>query len=413
MSEPTGIFFEVDVSEKDVERFLNHKFSHSSFGGKVGYYFSELFNECVTNPYDVFIFHYNKENKKCFVAWVLNHVEGRSFQPFEELLTILSSYKRGEVLDYAIIASIYPDIFSGYKIQRNIFEKVSVEQIPASATKKLMDKFFSFSQNNSFPEPQKALRKRNYLYKNFKNYYKKYLIHFEEVEKPNNIALATKDKPFCLFDDFYTYDGKVYHLFSFTKKMVEVLNADPLTLKLVGGILVDKNFVFTQEFIGNFPPNDEKNISFPDLYNVYKYVIADDVDGCSFAYIKNRWETVYWKDKNAVYIHTRDKSNTYLKKVENANVDTFEYLNFCFGRDKNNVFFKDKIVDIDPENYTLNKNGFMFDNKNIFYYAIKIPLDAPTFKVVSYECSTNPFIGPFVLEDKNGKYDGSIWIPEP
>jgi len=216
---------------------------------------------------------------------------------------------------------------------------------------------------------------------------------------------ATKDKPFQLFDNFYTYNGKVYHFFHHTKQRIEVSNADPLTLKLVANILADKSFVFTQRFLGTFPPNDQKNISFPDLYNMYKYVIAEGVDGGSFAYIKNRLEAVYWKDKNAVYIHTRDKNNTYLKKVENADVDTFEYLNFCFGRDKKNIFFKDKIVDIDPENYTLNKSGFIFDNKNIFYYEVKIPLDAPTFKVISYESSINPFIGPFILEDENGKYE--------
>ncbi|MCF6308798.1 MAG: DKNYY domain-containing protein [Flavobacteriaceae bacterium] len=404
MAESAGIFFEISISEKDIKRFLNHKFSHSPFGGKIGYYFSKLFNECVTNPRNVFIFHYNKENSKCFVAWLQNNFEEKLLQPFDELLTILSSYKIGEAPDYAIVASIYPNVFSGYKIQHNSFGKVSVEQIPASITKKLMDRFWSFSKNNDFPEPQKALRKRDYIYKNFKNYYKRYLTHLEEVEKPNKIMLATKDKPFYLFNTFYAYDGKVYYLFSYTKQMIEVSNADPLTLKLVVGILVDKNFVFTQKNLGNFPPNNQKNIPFSGLYDVHKYVITDGIDGGSFTYVKNKSETVYWKDKNAVYIHTRDKKNTCLKKVENADVDTFEYLNFCFGRDKNNVFFEDKIVDIDPENYTLNKNGFMFDNKNIFYYDNKIPLNASTFKVISYECSTNPFIGPFVLEDKNGTY---------
>jgi len=96
-------------------------------------------------------------------------------------LAILSSYKSGEVPDYAIIASIYPDVFSGYKIQRNSFEKISAEQVPASATKKLMDRFWSFSRNNEFPEPQSALKKHNYLHKNFKNYYKKYLTHLGAV----------------------------------------------------------------------------------------------------------------------------------------------------------------------------------------------------------------------------------------
>jgi len=85
MAEATGIFFEISISEKDIKRFLNHKFPYSSFGGKIGYYFSELLNEWVTNPHNVFIFHYNKENRTCFVAWLHHHFEEKLLQPFDEL----------------------------------------------------------------------------------------------------------------------------------------------------------------------------------------------------------------------------------------------------------------------------------------------------------------------------------------
>lgn len=40
----------------------------------------------------------------------------------------------------------------------------------------------------------------------------------------------------------------------------------------------------------------------------------------------------------------------------------------------------------------------------VYYYSHPVALDGQTFKVLHYESTTNPFIGPFIVADKTGLY---------
>lgn len=94
-----------------------------------------------------------------------------------------------------------------------------------------------------------------------------------------------------------------------------------------------------------------------------------------------------------------------MTKLEQADSKTFEYLDFCFGKDLNHIFYLDKVIPIDRNNFILDKNGFIYDDKNIVHFQHQILIDVKTFKVIEYQSSSNPFIGTFILEDKNGQYE--------
>lgn len=402
MAESIGIFIEINIDEKDVKRLLNHKFEEAQFGNKLGYYFSELLYNTQREAGNVFIFNYDKKLQKCFIAYLINHFNEKDLSLFPKIFEIMSGLKIPDTIDYGIVASTYPEVLWAYKIMGNKVEKISSEKTPENIVVHLSEKFWSFSTNNDFPEPQKALNERNYFYKNFKNYYTKYLGYIEEIEKPSKIAKATKENPYHLFNEFYTYDLKVYEHKSYTRQIIELPKADPLTLRSVAGIIADKNHAYICRLAAGSPPNvvDHGKYTTNNPNSVWEWIIAEGVHGGSLTYVKEKWNTVYWKDKYAVF-HS-------LKKVEDADVTSFVYLDFCFGKDKNHVFYLDKIIPIDVNNFILNKNGFIYDNENIFHYQHKIPLDAKSFKVLTYESEVNPFMGTFILEDKNGKYEYNI-----
>lgn len=405
MAEPVGIFIEIDLDEKSVKKLLNQKFENAKFGNKLGYYFSELLFECNTNPANVFIFNYDKSSNKCFIAWLLNSFDASLMNPYNSILEIISSIKESHTTNYAMVASTYPEVHWAYEITNNNIKKINPGGLPENIKKDLSNKFWSFSSNNDFPEPKKALTKRNYYFKSFKNYYKKYLVFIEEQEKPKKIVLATKESPYNLFDKIYTFNNKVYEFRTYTNQIIEIPSADPFTFRNVSGILADKNHVYLCQLTHNSPPNIHpkygKSANNPNA--IWEYKIIDYIDGESFDYVKEKWDTVYWKDKNNAFIYNRDTKQ--LKKVNQADSTSFEYLDFCFAKDKNHVFFLDIIIPIDVNNYKLNKNGFIYDDNNIFHYENQITLNAPTFEVIKFESSANPFIGSFILKDKNGTYE--------
>lgn len=412
MAEPTGIFIEFEIEVSNIKKLLNYSFKQAVFGKKLGYYFSELLYNCSIDSSNVFLFNYNNKKQKCLIAYLLNYFEKESITPFQDILHIISELKKVNTTDYAIVSTTFPNILEAYKITYN---KVSILnlQLPENVVQNLMDKYWAFSENGTFPEPKNALNKRNYFYKNFKNYYKKYLIHIEEIERPNKIAQATKDKPYHLFEKFYSYDNKVFQFRNFTNQVIELPDADPLTLRNVSGIYADKNNVYLPRLTPNSPPNINPIRGKGNNPNaIWEFYIVPNIDGETFNYVKEMWDTVYWKDKNMVFIY--DRENRQLKKVDQADSSTFQYLGFCFGKDKDHLFYLDKTLTVDVKNYTLNKNGFLYDANSILHYQHQLPLDPKTFKILEYESEINPFMGTFILEDKNGKYKyNRDWEEQP
>lgn len=417
MAEPAGFFIETTLDEGSVKKLLNHSFSQGEPMKKVGYYLSELLYEC-NDEDNVFIFHYEKSTQTCFIGWLLNHFQDRDTTLFCELFPILAALQQANTKGYAITASSC-DVFAIHEISAQKVSELKLSSAHKALADSVINKFWSFQEKDgSWATPTKALSKRNYLYKNFKNYYKRYIQYREELLKPRRIAEATLLKPFHLCKDFYTFDGKVYDLgimYEFDKTietLIEIVGADPYTLREEAGIIADKNSVFRKHLADNSPPPYIEKAGGFSLVNpdaIWEYKIEEGIDGGSFKYLGDKYEVIYYRDKYSVYafsMGTGVPSVAWrLKRVEEADSSSFVYLDFCYGKDKNHTFYNDKIIPINPHRHTINKHGFIYDEQHIFHYGKKISLDASTFKVIEYESDTNPFMGTFILGDKNGKYE--------
>ena len=411
MEKNKGILLQVNISEKSFKKFLNHSPPTSVFNdklpetknfNKVIHFFTPLLYSCENNTRNVLLFNYDTEKELFFCGYILSYYQENSISGFAEILNLLSQFKDIQTVDYAVITSTAPDVDHGYQIEKNKCIKISKTQIKSEITALLLDLFWSFRTKNDFPEPGVALKKKNYYFKPFTTAYKKYIELQQLIEKPHKISIATQENPYLLFDQFYSFNEKVFELHSFFKgKYTEVPDADPYTFKKTGNALTDKNYVFLRKLMHNGPVNMQ---TFFGPNTAWEYFIIPGIDGKTFTYVADRWDTLFWKDKNGVYYESTDKGYPYYEKIEIADVNSFEYLGFCFAKDKNHVFYKDKVIDIDLDNYTVNKNGFIFDSNNIYHYENKLELDALTFKVLKYESETNPFLGNFLLEDKNGTY---------
>lgn len=412
MAEPKGIILEASISQKALKKLINHKLvlpAHLESGQhvqsvtkRVVDFFSKALYYCDNNTNGLFLLNYEETKEQFFCAFILKHYDSVLIGQFQEVLALLALYKDKEACDYAIVTSLVPEVDFGYKIETNNLSKVDRGQIPNDKANSLVNKFWSFSTDDNFPELDVAFRKRSFFYKPFRVAYKKFVQQQEEIERPNNIANATKEKPFHLFDDFYTYNNSVFHSFKLHGEHHEIPLADPYTFKKLASVFVDKNHVYSNQLLHNGSPATLQNVNHPDTK--WEYFIIPGIDAQTLDYVRPK-DTLYLKDKYYVYFKTMEQGACLYKKVASADVNSFDYLDFCFGKDKKHVFFKGDIIDIDPKDFNLNENGFIFDRKNIYHYENKIALDPTTFKVVSFESITNPFIGNFILEDKNGTYE--------
>ena len=227
---------------------------------------------------------------------------------------------------------------------------------------------------------------------------------------------------------------------------------DPVTFEdLNGDFYKDKNGVYYEgmlmkgidsksfEPFVNYTHVKDKNgiYSFYQKENevvVEKVEISPEIDLKTLQPIENYSE--YSKDKNNVYYHFKkiesadiktfepegysigkDKMGVYYetRKVNGVDVNSFEVLKNDFFKDKNNVYYKNKKIEgADKNTFELTYdfgsvvNGYYSKDKNNVYYENKKlkGIDVKTFKKISR------LVDNFLIEDKNGFYivekDGSI-----
>ena len=97
MAEPIGFFINIDIEEDNVKKLLNQKFKEAKFGGKLGYYFSELLYGSFANTTEsIFVFNYNKKKQTCFIAYLMNHFTEDDFALLPKVLEIINGLKKTE-----------------------------------------------------------------------------------------------------------------------------------------------------------------------------------------------------------------------------------------------------------------------------------------------------------------------------
>lgn len=394
MSEAIGIVSKMKFSEDALKRFLRSKqvltekiIQNSKIERKtnpentVSSFMAELLYSCNNLSGNVFLFHYNIEKEELFFAYVLSR---ECWNDANAILSILKQGSRFQNLSndsYVFCFSPFSmDVYDAYLFENgnSINNKNDVSE---ELLKEYADAFWSFfdKKTKSFPEPKKAIKNKTYFYRPIVLAYKKYIEQVEKEEKPQKIKTATQINPFHLVDFLYTWEGKVFDCLYGFKAPHELLDADPFTISKVGNVYADKSHVYKRNPEGGF-------------------FLITGIDGATYEIIG--------QDKHD-YLYTKDYAHVYLNEqvVAGADVNTFINIGYGNGKDNKNVYYRDEVIEIDQTNYKIDKHGFIIDAKNIYHYGKKIDMDAATFKVVSYESNTNPFMGVFGLEDKNGIYE--------
>ena len=406
MAEPVALLAKIHIKEGNLKSFLRKK-SQVLENSKNIDVFASLLYSCENNSGNLFLFNYEKEI--LFLAYWLNYYHIDDMKPFKQTLHYLCNAKES-VKDYAFLSDssgllleTYEATAEGLKEVTNFNEDTFSDLLMA-----YWIKFWSFSKNNTFLEPSKALRKRNYYYKPLKSAYKRYLKRVEEIEKPIKIKAATKENPYYYaFDDsFLTYSNKVFYFDGLRKNFVELPGADPYTFGL-NGLWADKNHFYNFRTIGKetvshkvlgLPANN------PDAkIEFFKMKFVDPLTAERVG--------IYLKDKNHIYILKKfedTQNDIYYSDYEiipEADLQSFEYLGFTYAKDKNYVFIYEKVSPFHPDNYQINEYGFIWDDNFIFHLKNKINLDAKTIEFVKNKSFNGYILDKFILKDKNGTYE--------
>lgn len=258
------------------------------------------------------------------------------------------------------------------------------------------------------------------------DYAEPYPIEFVIVSKDN---VGDSDSGLLITEK----NGKLYKLYTIDKKKYgDILNkmADSFSLfieateneseliknkkiDLGNGFFKDENFVYYGEIttresslkkLDNIDPNSFELINkfySKDKNRVYRLneyepwitgvSILEDSDPATFKLLQEDG-FIYGKDKNNVYYEW--------KKIQGADTETFQILDYPYSKDKNNVYYSyEGIVEsADPETFIVVKSGFYMKDKNNVYYNGKI--------IQGADSETFEFVKPGYAKDKNNVYHG-------
>lgn len=110
-------------------------------------------------------------------------------------------------------------------------------------------------------------------------------------------------------------------------------------------------------------------------------ILLKGIDGASFRSLSKSPREIFFKDKKTVYVEKFGK----LKKIDDADPETFKKIGFAYAKDKNRFFYEDVELPDLSENYTIDVCGFLYDDAVIYHYDFRIDMDAKTFEILDFE----------------------------
>ena len=163
----------------------------------------------------------------------------------------------------------------------------------------------------------------------------------------------------------YNSDGKIHSHFIKDKNNVyyqgyKIEGADPNTFEILkGSYFKDKNNVY--KLICSQTINGRKNKPGGNYCYSYSIKKMKEADPNTFEALEHG----HFKDKNNVYF--------YEDKIKGADTKTFESLKYSYSKDKNNVYYQGKKMQgADPNTFKTNKDYGEAEDKNHKYYLGKV-----------------------------------------
>ena len=248
-----------------------------------------------------------------------------------------------------------------------------------------------------------------------------YYLGREEVKKIQNADLNTFEE---VSKEYYRDKNNVFYYDNYDGDVKRVKGADAKSFEVIDGYAIgrDKNAVYDRgKQIKGLDPVTFEDLSgnfYKDKNGVYyEGMLMKGIDPKSFEPFvnythvkdKNGIHHFYQKDNNVVVEkveispeidlktlqpienyseYSKDKNNVYynFKKIEDADVKTFEPEGYSIGKDKTGVYYgTHKVSGVDVNSLEVLKNDFFKDKNNIYYKNKKIENFKPkNFEVIDY-----------------------------
>jgi len=279
---------------------------------------------------------------------------------------------------------------SSYAKDKNyVFYEWEIIEWINTKTFEIIDNYFIKDENNVFIREYVFL-KLNYINPNWfefiiyddKFYYvkDKNSVYLLEIDRDKEEVLITKiiNSDINTFEyiwDWYSRDkNNIYYNWEI------VIDFNPAYFKKLSNYYIkdDKNLFYNNlkikwVNINNISVLDKEWWYIKDDKNVYFYwskIIWCDAN--TFTFIKNKkWKEIkiwdsydyfyIWKDKNYIFIWN--------EAIENADVNTFEYIKDWYSKDKDSVFYYEKEINLaNPKTFEVLEYWYSKDDKNVYYY---------------------------------------------
>ena len=251
-----------------------------------------------------------------------------------------------------------------------------------------IDSIYGKDKNNLYFLNKKIVGSNKLIIKDDKGVY---YLGREEVKKIQNADINSFEE---VSKEYYRDKNNVYYYDNYDGDVKKVKGADAKTFDAIEGYALgrDKNAVYDkgkmikgldpvtfEDLNGDFYKDKNGIYSFYQKENevvVEKVEISPEIDLKTLQPIENYSE--YSKDKNNVYYH--------FKKIEGADIKTFEPEGYSIGKDKMGIYYETRKVNgVDVNSFEVLKNDFFKDKNNVYYKNKKLEIFKPkNFEVIDY-----------------------------
>jgi hypothetical protein len=378
MAEAAGILLRAYITEAELAAFFRRQVDYGEGRASVGHVLSALLDRDEFGC-DILIVHHDPDYDRLFLAWIVNRLGEDDLELIWPVLEALAKHLYPTVPAKGAVASILPKCFESLLIQNGNVVLGPAELVSQKELRSLSDQLWSFARNGEFPDPARAMRRRNYHCKPFRQAWKAYRKWRDEVDRPARIAAATEAEPYRLVHRVYCWDGKVVERDDFTGRDIPFPEADPLTFRSAGGFYADKNHVWVRRLAENSPP---LTVETPDgIVNnraaIWEYRILPGIAGADFTWFDSRWDTTLWTDKRRIYTWSDRK----LVALPDVVASEFRTYGQCFGTDGKAVFCGARKLPLNVERMRT-EGGFVWDDEKVFIAGTELPLHGKTFRIL-------------------------------
>jgi hypothetical protein len=385
MAESAGILLRAYITETELAAFFRRQVDYGEGQAPVGHVLSALLDQDEIGC-DILIVHHDAEYDRLFLAWILNRLVEDDLELIWPVLEALAEHLYPAAPAKGAVASILPRCFESLLIQDGSVVLGPAELVSQKELESLSDQLWSFARNGEFPDGARAMRRRNYHCKPFRQAWKAYRKWRDEVDRPAGIAAATEAEPYRLMHDVFYWDGNVVKRDSFSGRDIPFPEADPLTFRSEGGFYADKNHVWVRELAENSPPSrivtDHGDINNREA--IWEYRIVPGVVGADFTWFDHRWDTSLWTDKRRIYIWSEGG----LVPLPDVVASEFRTYGQCFGTDGKAVFYQAKKLPLNVERLRT-ESCFVWDDEKVFVAGTRLPLHGKTFRILGQKQQLN------------------------